>query len=202
MYPMQTWYYIGLFIFIIAVFLSFTPSLQGGATTLIRNKLLCTIFTVFLGVAFLWDLSMRTVSLLSDGHLILESYTASLWLRLLYCWHALIVPRATELEGHALYLPYWCNRSGALAASQFPLITALGTKNNTLSFITGIGYDKEVRSSGTRRDGLLQSYNGNISTFLASAYFHRRYDAPSPNLVSYDTSVLIADIFKTAHACA
>jgi hypothetical protein len=35
-------------------FLSFTPNSQGGAATLIRNKLLCTIFTVFLGVAFLW----------------------------------------------------------------------------------------------------------------------------------------------------
>jgi len=32
-----------------------------------------------------------------------------------------------------LDITYWCNRSGALAASQFPLITALGTKNNAVS---------------------------------------------------------------------
>ncbi|KAJ8585271.1 hypothetical protein M405DRAFT_825361, partial [Rhizopogon salebrosus TDB-379] len=34
-----------------------------------------------------------------------------------------------DLEGHALYLPYWCNRSGALV---YPVRV-------------------EVRSSGTRR---------------------------------------------------
>ncbi|KAJ8593175.1 hypothetical protein M405DRAFT_859149 [Rhizopogon salebrosus TDB-379] len=49
----------------------------------------------------------------------------------------------TDLEGHTLYLPYWRNRSGALAASQFTSIIALGTKNNIVSFITEIGYDKE-----------------------------------------------------------
>ncbi|OAX32516.1 hypothetical protein K503DRAFT_701927, partial [Rhizopogon vinicolor AM-OR11-026] len=36
------------------------------------------------------------------------------------------------------------NRAGTLAASQFPLITALGTKNNIVSLITGIGYDKAI----------------------------------------------------------
>ncbi|KAJ8582184.1 hypothetical protein M405DRAFT_750626, partial [Rhizopogon salebrosus TDB-379] len=49
----------------------------------------------------------------------------------------------TDLEGHVLNLTYWCNRSGALAASQFPLITTLGTKNRTVQYlITGISNDK------------------------------------------------------------
>ncbi|KAJ8593313.1 hypothetical protein M405DRAFT_924092 [Rhizopogon salebrosus TDB-379] len=47
-----------------------------------------------------------------------------------------------DLESHALYHPSWCNRSDWLAANQFLLVTVLGTKNNIVSFITGIGYDK------------------------------------------------------------
>lgn len=40
---------------------------------------------------------------------------------------------ATDLAGNKLSVAYWENRLGALAASQLPLITLLGTKNNALS---------------------------------------------------------------------
>lgn len=40
---------------------------------------------------------------------------------------------ATDLAGNKLSVAYWQNRLGALAASQLPLITLLGTKNNALS---------------------------------------------------------------------
>ncbi|KAG6369815.1 hypothetical protein JVT61DRAFT_13529 [Boletus reticuloceps] len=36
----------------------------------------------------------------------------------------------------------WCSRAGMLAASQFPLITVLGTKNNIVSLVTHISADK------------------------------------------------------------
>lgn len=40
-------------------------------------------------------------------------------------------------------MQYWGSRTGALALSQFPLITVLGTKNNVVSgafgFICGFG---------------------------------------------------------------
>ncbi|KAF7985874.1 hypothetical protein HWV62_43742 [Athelia sp. TMB] len=48
----------------------------------------------------------------------------------------------TSLEGETLDISYWGNRAGALAATQFPLITALGTKNNIIGYFTGMGYDK------------------------------------------------------------
>ncbi|KIJ60858.1 hypothetical protein HYDPIDRAFT_97841 [Hydnomerulius pinastri MD-312] len=57
----------------------------------------------------------------------------------LYVWAFI---NTTDLEGHELDLTFWCNRAGTLAASQFPLITALGTKNNLVSLVTGISYDK------------------------------------------------------------
>ncbi|KAI0371024.1 hypothetical protein BV20DRAFT_1112735 [Pilatotrama ljubarskyi] len=48
----------------------------------------------------------------------------------------------TSSSGSALDPTYWSGRAGAMAASQLPLITALGTKSNLLSYITGISYDK------------------------------------------------------------
>ncbi|TFK47293.1 hypothetical protein OE88DRAFT_1686164 [Heliocybe sulcata] len=41
-----------------------------------------------------------------------------------------------------LTMNWWANRTGALAAAQFPLVTALGTKNNVISWLTGIGHEK------------------------------------------------------------
>lgn len=40
---------------------------------------------------------------------------------------------ATDLEGKKLDYQYWGNRAGTIAASQLPLVTALGTKNNVIS---------------------------------------------------------------------
>ncbi|KAL0948175.1 hypothetical protein HGRIS_010786 [Hohenbuehelia grisea] len=48
----------------------------------------------------------------------------------------------TDLEGNKHANRYWSNRTGTLATSQFPLITALGTKNNLISLLTGVTYDK------------------------------------------------------------
>ncbi|RPD78372.1 hypothetical protein L226DRAFT_481122 [Lentinus tigrinus ALCF2SS1-7] len=48
----------------------------------------------------------------------------------------------TNLAGQSLNWQYWSGRAGTLAVSQFPLITVLGTKNNVLSYITGVSYDK------------------------------------------------------------
>ncbi|KAJ7584441.1 ferric reductase NAD binding domain-containing protein [Mycena floridula] len=48
----------------------------------------------------------------------------------------------TDLSGNKLTLNYWSNRSGVLAASQIPLIAALGTKNNIISAVTLVSADK------------------------------------------------------------
>ncbi|KAI0717230.1 ferric reductase NAD binding domain-containing protein [Cerioporus squamosus] len=48
----------------------------------------------------------------------------------------------TNLAGQSLNWQYWSGRAGTLAVSQFPLVTVLGTKNNILSYITGVSYDK------------------------------------------------------------
>lgn len=48
----------------------------------------------------------------------------------------------TTIEGQKLDIVYWSSRAGVLAASQFPIVTALGTKNNLVSLVTGISYDR------------------------------------------------------------
>jgi hypothetical protein len=40
---------------------------------------------------------------------------------------------ATSIEGQKLDTEYWNNRVALIASSQFPIITALGTKNNLVS---------------------------------------------------------------------
>ncbi|KAJ8584984.1 hypothetical protein M405DRAFT_844820 [Rhizopogon salebrosus TDB-379] len=51
-------------------------------------------------------------------------------------WHTLL------LIGQKLDTTYWSSRAARVAASQIPLVTALGTKNNTVSLVTGISYDR------------------------------------------------------------
>ncbi|KAG2028293.1 hypothetical protein BDR03DRAFT_883541, partial [Suillus americanus] len=48
----------------------------------------------------------------------------------------------TSVEGQKLDIIYWSNRVSMLASSQLPLVTALGTKNNPVSLVTGISYDR------------------------------------------------------------
>ncbi|KAL1942477.1 hypothetical protein VTO73DRAFT_6079 [Trametes versicolor] len=48
----------------------------------------------------------------------------------------------TGLAGSALTFGYWSGRAAALSVSQLPLLTALGTKNSILAYITGVSYDK------------------------------------------------------------
>lgn len=63
---------------------------------------------------------------------------------------------ATNLEGNKLDYQYWSNRAGTIAASQFPLIVALGTKNNV------IGGKSDACSSNVVADSsvILCSYHG------------------------------------------
>ncbi|KAF9233766.1 FAD-binding domain-containing protein [Melanogaster broomeanus] len=65
-----------------------------------------------------------------------EVFAALAYVALLFIWTYLI---SSNPDGEPLN---WCSRAGLLSASQFPFITILGTKNNIVSLITGIGPDK------------------------------------------------------------
>ncbi|KAG1726686.1 ferric reductase NAD binding domain-containing protein [Suillus lakei] len=154
LYPMQAWYCIGLFIFIIAIFqwISFLHSKLAGrrqtsdasdpehASVHRRRgfswrRVPLGLVNAYRVISFRWTLEFGKSYTLNMA----EVFVTMAYIVFLFVWTFV---DTTDLEGHALDITYWCNRSGMLAASQFPLITALGTKNNIVSLITGISYDK------------------------------------------------------------
>ncbi|KAF9051278.1 ferric reductase NAD binding domain-containing protein [Panaeolus papilionaceus] len=48
----------------------------------------------------------------------------------------------TTVTGIKVEPHYYANRAGTIAASQLPLVTALGMRNNLVSYLTGVSYDK------------------------------------------------------------
>ena len=45
----------------------------------------------------------------------------------------MVADKSKSLEVTRLNVSHWSGRAGTIAASQFPLVTALGTKNNIVS---------------------------------------------------------------------
>lgn len=154
LYPLQAWYCIALFIFIIAIFqwISFLHSKFAGRrqmsnasdpehASMHRRRALSWrriplgLVNAYRVISFRWTLEFGKSYTLNMA----EVFVTMAYIIFLFVWAFI---NTTDLEGHTLDITYWCNRSGLLAASQFPLITALGTKNNVVSFITGISYDK------------------------------------------------------------
>ncbi|OAX32513.1 hypothetical protein K503DRAFT_600797, partial [Rhizopogon vinicolor AM-OR11-026] len=145
LYPMQAWYCIGLFIFVVAVFqwTSFFHSKLArksqtglnsdpeqaylhGRRTFSWRRFPLGLANAYRVIAFRWTLQIGNSYTLTMA----EVLVTMAYIVFLFVWAFI---NTTDLEGHKLDLSYWCNRAGTLAASQFPLITALGTKNNIVS---------------------------------------------------------------------
>ncbi|KAG9087223.1 hypothetical protein FRC06_002632, partial [Ceratobasidium sp. 370] len=60
---------------------------------------------------------------------------------LLVCYLAALLTWAF-INSYDLTVNYWANRAAHLATSQTPLIVALAGKNNIVSLLTGVGYEK------------------------------------------------------------
>ncbi|KAG2346403.1 hypothetical protein BDR05DRAFT_988089 [Suillus weaverae] len=154
LYPKQAWYCIGLFVFIIATFqrISFLHSKFAGRRQTsnasdpehasVHRRYAFSWRRIPLGlvnsyrvISFRWTLEFGKSYTLNMA----EVFVTMVYIIFIFVWTFI---NTTDLDGHALDISYWCNRSGMLAASQFPLITALGTKNNIVSLITGISCDK------------------------------------------------------------
>ncbi|KIK79113.1 hypothetical protein PAXRUDRAFT_162169 [Paxillus rubicundulus Ve08.2h10] len=152
-YPMQAWYCIGLFLFIIGVFqwtsvfyskLAGMRSIRGGDPELADgsrsrkfsfSRIAVALTNAYRVIAFRWTLEFGKSYTLNMA----EVFMTIAYVAFLYVWAFI---NTTNLEGDKLAWRYWWDRAGTLASSQFPLITALGTKNNLVSLVTGISYDK------------------------------------------------------------
>lgn len=86
-------------------------------------------------IAFRWTLHIGSWYTLN----LAEVFVTCAYIIGLFIWEFI---NTTDLEGVKFDYVYWGNRAGTIAASQLPLITVLGTKNNVVSYVTGISYDK------------------------------------------------------------
>ncbi|KAF9456039.1 hypothetical protein BDZ94DRAFT_1276652, partial [Collybia nuda] len=68
-----------------------------------------------------------------------EVFLTSAYIVLLFTWSLV---NSTNTKGMKFDPKYWANTAGNIAATQLPLMTALGMKNNIISFLTGVSFDK------------------------------------------------------------
>ncbi|KAG2078953.1 iron reductase [Suillus decipiens] len=151
-YPEQVWYTIAAFLFVVGCFQwgSLVHSKFAGRryyesdeeTVAINDisyrfslrRIPVAIINFYRVVAFRWTLELGKSYTLNMAEVFVT--VAYITLLLIYAFIN------TTFEGQKLDVVYWSNRTAILACSQFPIITALGTKNNFVSLITGISYDR------------------------------------------------------------
>ncbi|KAG2138460.1 ferric reductase NAD binding domain-containing protein [Suillus clintonianus] len=151
-YPEQVWYTIAAFLFVVGCFQwgslihskfarrRHHESDEETATTnaiqykVSLRRIPLAIINFYRVVAFRWTLEIGQSYTLNMAEVFVT--VAYIVLMLIYCFI-----NTTSVEGQKLDIVYWSNRVGMLASSQFPIITALGTKNNLVSLVTGISYD-------------------------------------------------------------
>ncbi|KAJ7168822.1 ferric reductase NAD binding domain-containing protein [Mycena filopes] len=139
-YPLQIWYLILSFLALVSIChfaarLLARRSVSASARGPRRlSRLPLAAAHVFRTVAF------RTTASFAGYTLNLaEFFLACAYIAVIFTW-ALI--NSTDLEGNRFSPRYYADRSGLIVATQFPLLIALGMKNNIISFLTGISYDK------------------------------------------------------------
>ncbi|KIK79791.1 hypothetical protein PAXRUDRAFT_121749, partial [Paxillus rubicundulus Ve08.2h10] len=155
LYPEEIWFCLATFLFVVGLFQwgsilrstllkrcrenkspdeESTSSSARPPKRLSLARLPLAAVNIFRVVAFRWTLEFGSYVINIAEVLVTIAYIA-----LLLAWTFI---NTTDLEGNNFSVSYWSNRAGMLAASQFPLVTALGTKNNIVSLITGITYEK------------------------------------------------------------
>ncbi|KIJ06187.1 hypothetical protein PAXINDRAFT_92374 [Paxillus involutus ATCC 200175] len=155
LYPEETWFCLATFLFVVGLFQwgsilhsklvkrrrpSKAPDEESTLSSARPSKrfsltrLPLAAVNIYRVVAFRWTLEFGSYVINMAEVFVTIAYVA-----LLLTWTFI---NTTDLEGVKFDVSYWSNRAGMLAASQFPLVTALGTKNNVVSLVTGITYEK------------------------------------------------------------
>lgn len=153
-YPEQVWYTIAAFLFVVGCFQwgsvvhsKFTgrKHYESDEETVTTNdiqhkrfslrRIPLAIINFYRVVAFRWTLEIGQSYTLNMAEVFIT--VAYIALLLIYAFI-----NTTSVEGQKFDAIYWSNRIAMLASSQFPIVTALGTKNNIVSLVTGISYDR------------------------------------------------------------
>ncbi|KAG1804325.1 ferric reductase like transmembrane component-domain-containing protein [Suillus subaureus] len=132
-YPEQVWYTIAAFLFVVGCF-------QWGSlvhSKFARRRRYESDEETATTDGIQYKFSLRRIPLAIINFYRVFVTVAYIALLLIYAFI-----NTTSVEGQKLDIIYWSNRIAMLASSQFPIITALGTKNNIVSLVTGISYDR------------------------------------------------------------
>ncbi|KAK0203870.1 iron reductase [Desarmillaria ectypa] len=137
-YPKQYWYLIASFIALVSLCHILSMVYAYTRRSRDRSKVLrlsSTVVNVFRILAFRWTVPLGRSHIVN----LAEIFLGVMYLTAMLTWTLINTTATTGLK----FDPnYWANRAGTIAASQFPLLVALGMKNNILSFLTGVSFEK------------------------------------------------------------
>ncbi|KAK0454111.1 iron reductase [Desarmillaria tabescens] len=137
-YPKQYWYLIASFIAlvslcrILSLAYAYTRRPQGRSKVW---RLPSTVVNVFRIIAFRWTVPLGRSHVMN----LAEIFLGVMYLTAMLTWTLINTTATTGLKFDP---KYWANRAATMAASQFSLLVALGMKNNIISFLTGVSFEK------------------------------------------------------------
>ncbi|KAJ7767302.1 ferric reductase NAD binding domain-containing protein [Mycena metata] len=150
LYPKQVWYFMAAFIAVVSL-IHFISVLHAHATRkhahpasddaarlrhgISWSRLPLATLNLFRTVVFRWSITIAGAYTLNVADFLL----AGMYLAVIFTWTFI---NSKNLEGMKYDPKYWANRCAHIAGSQLPLMTAFGMKNNPISFLTGISFDK------------------------------------------------------------
>lgn len=145
-YPHQLWWLVSSFIAFVAV-CQFTSFIVGKYQARSKSTPVATesnkiqLSRLPLALVNYWRVLSYRVNIGIGSYTLnlAEVFLTCAYIVALFTWEFINSTTVTGVKFSATYL---AGRAGSLATSQFPLVTALGTKNNIVSLITGVSYDK------------------------------------------------------------
>ncbi|KAF9033922.1 hypothetical protein BDZ89DRAFT_1158104 [Hymenopellis radicata] len=143
-YPKQVWYLLASFIAFVSIchgislLFSRTRRIQGrngerGGISLRRVPL--AFVNVFRVMAFRWTIPIGNYYTLN----VAEVFLTAAYIAIVFTWSLI---NSTSTIGVKFDPKYYANRAAHIAALQTNLLVALAMKNNILSFLTGVSFDK------------------------------------------------------------
>ncbi|RDB30770.1 putative ferric reductase transmembrane component [Hypsizygus marmoreus] len=144
-YPNNAWYCIASFIGFVSACHIF--SLLYHRLQIPSNRVPCTrgkislrrlpaaTLNAFRSFSFRWTIPIGQSYTLN----VAEVFLTAAYIVIIFVWSLV---NSTNTKGLKYDPKYWANTAGNIAASQLPLMTALGMKNNIISWLTGVGFEK------------------------------------------------------------
>ncbi|KAJ7153836.1 ferric reductase NAD binding domain-containing protein [Mycena filopes] len=154
LYPKQVWYFMASFIALVSAahFLALLharvtrarvpPRAKEGVGAPLRHgvkwrRLPLATLNLFRTLAFRWSLTLTLGGAYTLN--VADFLLAGMYLAVIFTWTFI---NSKNTLGVRYDPKYWANRCAHIAGSQLPLMTAFGMKNNPISFLTGISFDK------------------------------------------------------------